>query len=118
MEFFIKKRATLPLLEINLIKDGRLDYNYIKTSLSGATIHVTIQDIDTNQYMVLNGVCQNNQDSNSIYYQFTKRNTNKISRYFAEFTITNDQGTIILPLREKIFVTVLDSFSDPDFCCT
>jgi hypothetical protein len=31
MEFFIRKNATLPVLEINLFKDGRLDYNYQNT---------------------------------------------------------------------------------------
>jgi hypothetical protein len=78
MEFFIRKNATLPVLEINLFKDGRLDYNYQNTNLTGATI---------------------------------------TSRYMAEFNITTDQGTITLPLRDKIYVTVLDSFVNSDFCC-
>jgi hypothetical protein len=46
-----------------------------------------------------------------------KKNTSKTSRYMAEFNITTDQGTITLPLRDKIYVTVLDSFVNSDFCC-
>jgi hypothetical protein len=118
MEFFIKKNATLPILEVNLIKDGRLDYNYIKTNLSGNTIYFNMMDVDNDFYKVANGISIYDSSNYSIYYQFTKKNTNKTGRYYGEFTIINDQGTVILPLREKIFITVLDSFVDPDFCCT
>jgi len=93
MEFFIRKNATLPVLEINLLKDGRLDYNYKKTNLTGATITLSMVNVDTGFYKITNGVC------------------------VCEINVTTDQGTVILPLRDKIFVTVLDSFVDSDFCC-
>ena len=47
MEFYIRKKATLPILEINLNKDGKLDYNYNKTSLTGATITISMKDVET-----------------------------------------------------------------------
>ncbi len=118
MEFFIKKNATLPILEVDLIKDGRLDYNYIKTNISGATILFNMVDTENEFYKVPNGTAIYDSENYSIYYQFTKRNTNRVGRYFGEFSVTNYQGTVTLPLREKIFITVLDSFVDPDFCCT
>ena len=31
MEFNIRKGATLPYIEVDLIKDGRTDYNYTQT---------------------------------------------------------------------------------------
>jgi hypothetical protein len=117
MEFFIRKNATLPVLEINLFKDGRLDYNYQNTNLTGATITLSMVDVDSGIYKITNGVCYYSNDSHTITYQFTKKNTSKTNRYMAEFNITTDQGTIILPLRDKIYVTVLDSFVNSDFCC-
>jgi len=117
MEFFIRKNATLPVLEINLFKDGRLDYNYQNTNLTGATITLSMVDVDSGIYKITNGVCYYSNDDHTITYQFTKKNTSKTSRYMAEFNITTDQGTITLPLRDKIYVTVLDSFVNSDFCC-
>ncbi len=31
MEFFIKKNATLPILKLQVVKDGRSDYNWHPT---------------------------------------------------------------------------------------
>lgn len=117
MEFFIRKNSTLPLLEVDLVKDGRLDYNYVKTNLDDAIIKFSMKNIDTDQYKVLNGLCELDVITNSIYYQFTKKNTLTTGRYMGEFSFQNDQGDIKLPLREVLYVTVLDSFSNSDFCC-
>ena len=117
MEFFIRKKSTLPIIEVDLVKDGRLDFNYIETNLSGAIIHFSMKNVDTGQYKVLNGVCVLNQTTNSVHYQFTKKNTVKTGRFVCEFSFTTDQGTVILPLRDNLYVNVLESFSDSDFCC-
>jgi hypothetical protein len=118
MEFNIRKRATLPYLEVNLIKDGRTDFNYIGTNLSGATIYFYMKDVDTNIYKVAKGVCVYSTELKTIYYQFTKKNTSNIGRFEVEFRVLNNQGEIILPLTEKIFVNILESFSNSDFCCS
>ena len=39
MEFYIRKKATLPILEINLAKDGKLDYNISKQILQEPQSH-------------------------------------------------------------------------------
>jgi hypothetical protein len=117
MEFNIKQKATLPYLEVNLIKDGRTDFNYIGTNLSGATIYFYMKDVDTNIYKVAKGVCVYSTELKTIYYQFTKKNTSNIGRYEGEFKIITDQGESILPLREKLFINILSSISDSDFCC-
>lgn len=117
MEFYIRKKATLPLLEINLNKDGKLDYNYQKTSLTGASITVSMKDVDTGTYKITNGLCTYDSINYTINYQFTKRNTTYTGRYEVEFKVTNDQGTVVLPLRDKIYVTILDSIVESEFCC-
>jgi len=117
MEFFIRKNSTLPVLEIDLIKDGRIDFNYIKTNLSDAIIYFSMKNVDTEQYKILNGVCVVNQETNSVYYQFTKKNTLRTGRFICEFSFNNSQGVVKLPLRDSLYVTILDSFSDSKFCC-
>jgi len=117
MEFFIRKNSTLPILEINLIKDGRLDFNYIGTNLTGSTIYFSMKDIDTQIYKVVNGVCVLDQTTNSVYYQFTKKNTLNTGRYVCEFSFSDNNGILNLPLNDNIYVTILDSFSNSEFCC-
>lgn len=117
MEFFIRKNSTLPILEIDLIKDGRLDFNYINSNLNGSTIYFSMKDIDTQVYRVLNGVCTLDISTNAVYYTFTKKNTVNTGRFICEFSFNNDQGIANLPINDNLYVTILDSFSDSKFCC-
>jgi hypothetical protein len=117
MEFNIRKGATLPYIEVDLIKDGRTDYNYTKTNLSGGTIYFYMKDVETGFYRISNSIANFSTINNSIYYQFTKKNTSVVGRYEGGFKIYTDQGLIELPLRNKIFINVLESISNTDFCC-
>jgi hypothetical protein len=118
MEFNIRKKATLPYLEVNLLKSGRLDYNFKNINLSGSTIYLYMKNVETGIYKIAKGVCVYSQENNSIYYQFTKKNSSDIGRFEVEFMVLNNQGEIILPLTEKIFVNILESISNSDFCCS
>jgi hypothetical protein len=117
MEFNIKKNATLPYLEVNLLKSGRLDYNNNTTNLSDADIFLYMKDVDTGVYKIVKGLCTYSNEDYTIYYQFTKKNTSDIGRFEVEFKISNDQGEVTLPLKDKIYVNILSSFSNSDFCC-
>jgi hypothetical protein len=77
-----------------------------------------MEDVDTNIYKVAKGVCVYSTELKTIYYQFTKKNTSNIGRFEGEFKIITDQGESILPLREKLFINILSSISDSNFCCT
>ena len=52
-----------------------------------------------------------------IYFQFTARDTNTVGRYRGEFFINNDEGKLILPIREDLYINVQDSFTSTDPCC-
>jgi len=117
MEFNIKKKSTLPYIEVDVIKDGRTDYNFIGTDLTDSTIYFYMKDVETGVYKIAKASATFSSDNNSIYYQFSKKNTGNVGRYEGEFKIETDQGIIDLPLKEKLFINVLDSFSNSDFCC-
>jgi len=118
MEFFIRKNATLPIIEVDIIKDGKLDYNYQKTQLSASTIYFSMKDVETGFYRITNGLCTFDTETYSVYYQFTKKNTRATGRFEGEFKITTSQGTVVLPLRDSLYVTILDSIVNSDFCCS
>jgi hypothetical protein len=117
MEFNIRKGSTLPFIEVNLIKDGSTDYNYVGTNLTGSTIYFYMKDFESGVYKVSNSLCTYSINTNSIYYQFTKKNTSKVGRYIGGFKIYTDQGLVDLPIKNNIYINVLESISDSDFCC-
>jgi hypothetical protein len=94
MEFFIRKNATLPLLKMQVVKDGRGGYLELMNDLETATIYFTMINVST-------GI----------------RDTNTPGRYQGQFLIKNEQGNLIVPIREELYVNVEDSFISETACC-
>jgi hypothetical protein len=119
MEFFIKKNATLPVLKINVIKDGRSDYDRSMRFLQQTDIFFSMVNTATGIPKITSrpaGVIEQSQLSASadtlyfVYYQFTPFDTKDIGRYKAQFLIRNETGVLNLPLNQEIFINVTDSF--------
>ena len=122
MEFYIRQNATLPYLKVKVFKDGRNNYKEFSDSLTASTITFSMYDEETQVYKILDRPASIMSTDTIpaeyyVYYQFRKTDSKKSGRYIGEFKITNSQGTIILPLRETLFVNVLESFADSDTCC-
>jgi hypothetical protein len=122
MEFFIRKNATLPYIKVKVFKSGRNDYKEFSDSLTASTITFSMYDEETEVYKVLDRPASIMSDGNTppnyyVYYQFRKTDSKREGRYIGEFKITNNQGEIKLPLRDKLYITVSDSFADSDTCC-
>ena len=47
MEFFIKQNATLPTLKMQVVKDGRSDYNNMMDFIEESAIFFSMVDVDT-----------------------------------------------------------------------
>lgn len=118
MEFFINKNATLPVLKLELIQDGRNDFNRFYDAVQNANIYFTMTDVvtgvkriakkETGLQVVVPESCVG--EEYYLIYQFTERDTAVAGRYVAQFTIEflDGSGTLIVPIREELFVTVLD----------
>jgi hypothetical protein len=122
MEFFIRKNATLPYIKVKVFKSGRNDYKEFSDSLTASTITFSMYDEETEIYKILDRPASIMSDGNTppnyyVYYQFRKTDSKREGRYVGEFKITNSQGEIKLPLRDKLYITVSDSFADSDTCC-
>jgi len=123
MEFNIKQNSTLPLLKLQVVKNGRNDYNNFMDLLEVSAIFFSMVDIETGISKISSrpaGIVEKeNVDPNAepeyyIYYQFQNRDTNKVGRYEGEFLIKTDDGVLILPIREKLFINIQESFIADD----
>ena len=123
MEFFIKKNATLPLLKLQVVKDGRSDYNRFMELIEESSIFFSMVDVSTGIPKITTkpaGFVDKVQlDPNAeteyyIYYQFASLDTNREGRYEAQFLFRNSEGTLVLPIREKLFINVQESFIADD----
>lgn len=124
MEFFIKKGATLPVLKINVIKDGRSDYDRTMRFLEETDIFFSMIDTETGIPKFTTrpaGVMKKDQIDPSlpseyyVYYQFTPKDTKSVGRYQGQFLFRNETGILTLPLNQNIFVNVTDSFIINDY---
>ena len=126
MNFYIKKNATLPLLKMQVVKDGRSEYQSFMASLATASIFFTMIDAQTGipkivskpAYIVeLLGLDENSPPEYYVYFRFTSRDTNTVGQYVGQFLIKNDDGNLILPLRDELYIYVQDSFIAESPCC-
>jgi len=124
MEFFIKKNSTLPILKINVIKDGRSDYDRSMRFLEETDIFFSMVNTETGIPKITTrpaGIIKkeplysSEEDQYYVYYQFTPFDTKQTGRYKGQFLFRNDTGVLVLPLNQEIYVNVTDSFIINDF---
>lgn len=119
MEFFINKNATLPKLKLELIKDGRNDFNKFHDKIQNANITFSMSDVVTGVKRIACAnatieevVPKNNCVCEEFYlvYQFTSKQTSSAGRFVGQFEITflDGSGTLIVPIREELFINVLE----------
>jgi len=125
MEFYIKKNATLPVLKMQVVKDGRAGFQELMEDLEVSTIFFTMVDVETGIPKIVSAPCQivslilpeGAPTEYYIYFKFTTRDTNTVGRYEGQFLIKNDEGNLILPIREQLYINVQDSFISETACC-
>ena len=123
MDFFIKKNSTLPLLKLQVVKNGRSDYDNFMKTIELSTIFFSMVDIETGVSKISSRpagfvektfIDPNAEPEYYIYYQFTNRDTNRVGRYEGQFMLRNEDGVLILPIREKLFINIQESFVADD----
>ena len=126
MEFYIKKNATLPVLKMQVVKDGRAGYIQLMQDLEVSTIFFSMVDVYNGIPKIVSAPCyivplifaeDGSQTEYYIYYQFRSRDTNTVGRFQGQFLIKNNDGNLILPIREELFINVQDSFISETACC-
>lgn len=123
MEFIIKKNSTLPLLKLQIVKDGRSDYNNFMKLIEVSSIFFSMTDIESGIPKISSrpaGFVEKTFDEPNaepeyyIYYQFTSKDTSKTGRFEGQFMLRNSDGVLITPTREKLYINIQDSFIADD----
>lgn len=126
MEFFIKQNATLPVLKMQIVKDGRSDYVEFWNLLEVSTILFSMvntatgipQVVSQPAYIVDKTFAEPGTPTEYyVYFQFTALMTSIPGRYEGQFMLKSDDGNLILPIREQLFINVQPSFVSTTACC-
>ena len=117
MEFFIKQNSELPILKMEVVRDGRTDsWKLFDADLDNATIRFSMKEESTGiPKIVMNNAfitekIQQNPDATPSYYIFYKwsqRDTRRKGRYLGEFSIINSMGELIAPIRENLYINII-----------
>lgn len=115
MDFFITKNSTLPILTLSLIKDGRFDYQKLNDKLEYASITFSMRDVNTNKLIIGNkeaNIILANTNEYYIIFKWSANDTKREGRFEGQFDITfsDDNTKLIVPIREKLYINILDSF--------
>jgi len=118
MNFYINKNATLPLLKMELIQDGRHNFRDFHELIQNSNIFFSMTDVDTGVKKICRqpagcalkpDACE--EEEYYITYQFSTRETNKGGVYIGQFELEflDGSGTLIVPIREELRIFVLDN---------
>lgn len=118
MEWFIKKNSTLPVFQIEIDKDGRSDFHN-NWDLTGQTVYISLYNEVTKKFLISSKPCYVTYSSSTINddtqyylnYQLTYRETSNLGRYNVQLSIIRNGESIVLPLKEGVYISIIESFS-------
>jgi hypothetical protein len=110
---------------MQVVKDGRAGYLELMEALPISTIYFTMINVETGIPKIVSAPCYITSitlplgatPEYYVYFRFTSRDTNTVGRYQGQFLIKNDEGNLILPIREELYINVQDSFISETGCC-
>ena len=115
-EFYINKNSTLPLLKMELINDGRTDFNKFHEMIQNATITFSMEDYDTGVIKIANEPAlvlpkeDNCDDVYYIAYKWRIRDTKNCGKFVGKFKIVFGDvfggGTLVVPIQEKLLIYI------------
>lgn len=119
MDFFIKKGASLPILQLELIPNSKHGYNEFYDLIQNSLITFSMTNVESGMKKIFckEALCLTKLDVDSeIYdkyilsYQFSEKDTNTVGTFQGEFTIDfNDNiGKLIVPIKNDLFIHVIN----------
>jgi hypothetical protein len=118
MEFYIGQNTTLPILKMQVVKDGKHDIDTMLQIIEESVLYFSMVDTQNGSYKILNSSAgfvekvflePNSDVEYYIYYKFSKNDTSKSGRFEGEFLLKSENGTLLLPIRDKLFINVTES---------
>lgn len=119
MNFYINQHATLPVLVMELIKNGYGDQKEFYQMLQSSTINFCMKDAKTGKVVIPNrkAICISkefilnpNDEEYLIGYAFKERDTKNAGLFIGQFTIETKSGDkLIVPIQEELYIHILSS---------
>lgn len=119
MEFTIAQNSTLPLLKLQVVKDGIQNYDSMMEFIERSSIFFSMVDTTNGLFKIYTktasfveklGMDPNSTPEYYVYYRFTQQDTSKVGRYEGQFLFINETGTLILPIREPLYINIVESY--------
>jgi len=117
MEFFIKHNSDLPILKMDIIRDGRTDsWKDFYSILDNALIRFSMKsENDGIQKIFMRPAYiteKNRRHPDSpreyyIYYKWGPKDTIKKGRYIGEFLVEIPEGDLIGPIVENLYINII-----------
>lgn len=112
---------------MKVVNDGRYDYKKIFDRIENAAVTFTMVDekgiprVYNQQGLLINvdKIACPEEEEFYIGYQFKLKDTKKVGCYKAEFKLDflDDGATGIFPIREDLYVNVVDSITQTEIVC-
>jgi hypothetical protein len=118
MEFFITQNSNLPILKMEFNFDGKSSIEDFNSVLENSSIFFSMKDVENGNLKISNKVGgftnkiftePNAKTEYYLYYKFSLYDTNKIGRFQGEFTLISDDGVLTLPIKEKLYINVVEN---------
>lgn len=118
MEFYIGQNSNLPILKMQVIKDGKHDIDSMLQLLEESVLYFSMKDTKNGNYKILNSSAgfvekvflePNSDVEYYLYYKFSKNDTSKSGSFEGEFLLKSENGTLLLPIRDRLFINVTES---------
>lgn len=117
MEFFINQNTTLPVLKMDIIRDGRTDsWKDFYSILDNANIKFSMKSEENGIQKIfmlpayITEKNRTNPDSERqyyIYYKWRQKDTNKKGRYIGEFSVVLENGDLIAPIASNLYINII-----------
>ena len=124
MDFLIRKNSTSPYLVMRLVFDNESDYDVINNKLANAKVTFSMINVETGNLKVANrgGFVYSkekvidapyNEYEHYIYYKWREKDTNEVGVFKGEFKLNflEDCDTMILPIKEDLYIHIKDSIT-------
>jgi len=120
---------------MQIVKDGKTDYRHICDIIERSSIYFSMVDDATGIPKIISAgagfvnkvfIEPNSLPEYYLYYRFTKNDTNRSGRYRGEFTLLSDEGTLVVPLSDILYINIPenlvsdesdDNCGEPGFPC-
>lgn len=120
MDFYINKNATLPILKLELINDGRNDYKKFHELIQNSNVFFTMTDLETGIKKIGKKTALTifkepasdcSYEQYYLGYQFSTKETKNSGTFVGQFIIEflDNSGTLIVPIRETLYIHILDN---------